>query len=692
MGKIFAPLNNQLNDIFETTLSKLNFMQVDIKGKINEKRLSFAHTLLPLYEAIVNSIHAIEDRKLSAPGLIEVTMIRSNQQSLALEGEEKASPFQDFIIKDNGIGFTKDNFNSFDFAHSTYKSKRGGKGIGRFSWLRAFKKAEIESHFTEDGKWWLRKFNFEPTVKGIEKPSLVQNGEAKFHTEVRLKGLGIDYQKWCNTNLEEIAHKIIEHCFVYFLDENCPRIVINDKKDTIVVNDHFGLFTRGQVKSESIKIRNQSFSIDLVKIYSQRQDNKFHYCAHTREVQNERISSEIPELDNLIVDENNEKFSIAVYVTGKYLDDHVNEERTHIQFPKQTDSDIPYPDEVSLEELRKSVGEIVKKELSPYISKMSEARMDVVKNIINRHPQYKQLLKYKSSELARMRTNLPEADIEVELFKIQQSLDLEVKSEAKEILKFIDNVDEKEDFKKNFSALYDKIIEVGNSKLSEYIIHRKLVLDLLEKHLKKSTDGKFSKEDAVHNLIFPLKSISDDIGFEDHNLWVIDERLSYHKYLASDKRFKQIPPIKSQSADRPDIIIFNQPFAFTSDDKPYGSIVLIEFKRPMRDDYSDKENPITQVNRYAGEIAENDVLDKDGRSLDIRNNTPIYAYIVCDLTKNLRKFAKEAGYKPLPDNDGFFSFNDNYNLYVEIISFDKLVKDSKQRNKVLFEKLNLPSA
>src|SRR5690606_11376566 len=113
---------------------------------------------------------------------------------------------------------------------------------------------------------------------------------------------------------------------------------------------------------------------------------------------------------------------------------------------------------------------------------------------------------------------------------------------------------------------------------------------------------------------------------------------------------------RSQSADRPDIIVFNQPFAFTSDDKPYGSIVLIEFKRPMRDDYSDKENPITQVNRYAGEIAENDVLDKDGRSLDIRNNTPIYAYIVCDLTKNLRKFAKEAGYKPLPDNDGFFSF------------------------------------
>jgi len=120
--------------------------------------------------------------------------------------------------------------------------------------------------------------------------------------------------------------------------------------------------------------------------------------------------------------------------------------------------------------------------------------------------------------------------------------------------------------------------------------------------------------------------------------------------------------------------------------------VIIEFKRPMRDDYTDRENPITQINRYAGEISENEIKDKDGRTMDIKPNTPIYAYIVCDLTKNLRKFAKDAGYKPLPDNDGFFNFNDNYNLYVEIISFDKLLKDSKQRNKVLFDKLNLPTA
>jgi hypothetical protein len=109
----------------------------------------------------------------------------------------------------------------------------------------------------------------------------------------------------------------------------------------------------------------------------------------------------------------------------------------------------------------------------------------------------------------------------------------------------------------------------------------------------------------------------------------------------------------------------------------------------MRDDYNDEENPINQVISYTRELLENQVVDKNGRPFDLRQNTPIYAYIVCDLTAKLRTKAKDAGFNLLPDNDGYFSFNSNYGLYIEIISFDKLIRDSKQRNKALFEKLNL---
>ena len=668
-------------------------MLIDIKGKINEKRLSYANTLLPLFEAIVNSIQAIEEDSATKTGIIEITLIRSKQGKIEFANLTSSPPIVDFIVKDNGVGFTDKNFESFNFAHSTYKEKKGGKGIGRFLWLRAFKKVEIESRFKENDKWHLRNFNFEPTKDGIEKHKVNQvNGTDNRYTTVHLKDLKEDFQKWCNNVSEDIALKIIEHCFVYFLRTDCPIIIIKDGDEQIIVNDLFGVFTKGQVITKSFPIRSENFQINIVKLYSSRVDNKVHFCAHTREVQNEKLSIEIPELDNFLVDEKGEKFSVAVYVSGDYLDEKVNEERTVIQFAKLSEDLIQYPNEVSQEEIIKAAAGLVREEYFQYLNTLSEERFERVKRFVQNHPRYRQLFKYRMTDLKRVPSNLSDDKMEIELFKIQQGLDLEVKKEANDILKFIENIDDKDAFSEKFNMLYDKIIEVGNSKLSEYIIHRKLVLDLLDKHIKRNEEGKFQKEDAVHRLIFPLQNLSDDIGFEEHNLWVIDERLSYHKYLASDKKFKKIEPLKSASTERPDIIVFNKPFAFTNDEKPYGSIVLIEFKRPMRDDYDEKENPISQINRYAGEIVSNDVKDKDNRTFDFRENTPIYAYIICDLTKNLRKFAKDAGYKPLPDNDGFFFFNDNYNLYVEIISFDKLIRDSKQRNKVLFEKLNLPTA
>lgn len=655
-------------------------MQIDIKGKINEKKLSYSNTLLPLFEAIVNSIQAIEEDSATKPGIIEVDIIRSNQGDLKFEGQEKLPDIIDFVIKDNGIGFNEDNYESFNYAHSTYK--KGGKGVGRFTWLRAFNRAEIESRYNINGNWKLRKFSFEPTKRGIEKHTLEDvNGTLERYTVVKLKGLKEDYRKWCNSQSEDIAMKIIEHTFIYFLNSDCPRIFLNDLGNSIIVNDLFFMFTNGQVKNENIKIRNNEFKLSIVKLYNERVDNKIHYCANNREVLIDKLSIDIPELDNFLINDQGNKFSLAVYVEGDYLDQNVNDERTSINFAK---GEVEFLDQTTQEELRRAISELILSEFVEQINHLSEIRLNKVKEFVSQHPRYRQLLKYKPEKLMKIPSTLSEDKMEIEVFKIQQELELDVKKETKRVLKFIDNEDDMEDFDEKHKELYSKIIEVGNAKLSEYVIHRKLVIDLFNKLLKKR-----APEKAVHSLIFPLQTLSDEIGFEDHNLWMLDEKLSYHKYLASDKSFKQIAEVNSESKDRPDILIFNKPFAFANDDKPYQSIVIVEFKRPMRDDYTESENPIQQVNKYAREIIEGEAKDKHQREFDLRPNTPIYAYIVCDLTKKLKAFAKDAGYKLLPSGDGYFSFNDNYNMYVEILSFDKVLKDSKERNRVLFEKLNL---
>jgi hypothetical protein len=657
-------------------------METDVIGKINEKRLGFNNTLLPLFEAIVNSMQAIEERDASSIGLIRVDIKRSGQTLMDLDGAEGASDIIDFEITDDGIGFNEANYESFTYAHSTYK--KGGKGIGRFTWLRAFQKAEITSCYKEKDKWYLRKFNFEATKNGIEDHTHdVLAGDQKFSTTVKLVNLKKEYVKWCNGKTEDIALKIIEHAFIYFLNPSCPRIELNEKgKKPLVVNDLFRVFTKQQVENKDITIRDNKFKLSIVKIFNNKRiDNKIHYCANSREVDSDKISIDIPEFDNFLTDKENNAYSIAIYVEGDFLDENVNEERTVIKFSK---GDIDFPNKTTQEELRRAITEFLQTEYQHQIEDLSDIRLEKVKNFVSGHPRYKQLLKYKADRLKRIPSTYSDERMEIEVFKIQQELELDLKKEAAGMLKFIETEEDTEKFNESHKALYEKIIAVGNSKLSEYVIHRKLVIELFDKLLKKK-----ACEKAIHRLIFPLQTFSDEISFEDHNLWMLDEKLSYHKYLASDKSFKRIEPLDSESTERPDIIIFNRPFAFSSNEKPYDSIVLIEFKRPMRDDYTDDENPITQINKYAREIINSETKDKYDREFNLRPNTPIYAYIVCDLTKKLKAHAEDTGFTLLPDGDGYFFFNSNYNMYIEITSFDRILKNSKASNRVLFEKLNL---
>jgi len=41
-------------------------------------------------------------------------------------------------VTDNGIGLDENNMRSFLQSDSTYRAEKGGKGVGRFAWLKAF--------------------------------------------------------------------------------------------------------------------------------------------------------------------------------------------------------------------------------------------------------------------------------------------------------------------------------------------------------------------------------------------------------------------------------------------------------------------------------------------------------------------------------------------------------------------------
>lgn len=48
-------------------------------------------------------------------------------------------------------------------------------------------------------------------------------------------------------------------------------------------------------------------------------------------------------------------------------------------------------------------------------------------------------------------------------------------------------------------------------------------------------------------------------------------------------------------------------------------------------------------------------------------------------------------YRRTPDGLGAYHYNDALHAYTEILSFDKIRIDAEKRNKVLFDKLGIPS-
>jgi hypothetical protein len=139
-----------------------------------------------------------------------------------------------------------------------------------------------------------------------------------------------------------------------------------------------------------------------------------------------------------------------------------------------------------------------------------------------------------------------------------------------------------------------------------------------------------------------------------------------------------------------DLLIFNNPFAFAELTAPtFGSVVVVEFKRPARDDYTDDENPIAQVYGYVRYIKSGRAKDRQGRPINVPPHLPFYSYIVCDLTPTLKTQAENHDFTIRPDAQGFVHYNKTLGLYTEIVSFEALIDYARKRNAKLFDELGL---
>lgn len=683
---------------YDVNIVEDDIIGFDVVGKVKRTRLYKTQALLPLFEAIVNSIHSIQRMGLSN-GLINISFVRDNTQGNLFEDGLNTNPIKDFIIEDNGEGFNKTNYKSFKNANSILKLDMGGQGIGRFIWLKAFKNVHIESVFKNGDNSIKREFDFQLVDGGIRNPSIQLITTNTRYTIVKLESFSKDYSTYIPTDLEGLSDKILSHILSYLLDKECPIISLKDidNEKSVIIND---LYKKdiNHYKTEKFKIREHDFFIDIYQTEKLASAHEVSYCADNRVVYKKPLSKEIPDLNRIIKFENKE-FYIQAYLKSKYLNEIVDETRSTLAFP-MIDGEGIFPDMIGEKELNECLFSSITNGIDSFIKEVRENKVNRIKEYITKKaPQYRFLFKYKLKDLEKLPI-LSDEKLEIELFKLQHDLEVETKKEGVRIFKKIKTVKDFEDYQLTYDAYIEKVIDVGNTNLSKYILHRKTVIDILKKSLKPDEFGRFALENTLHKLIFPLRSTSDDLNYEDHNLWLIDERLSYHTYIASDKPFTQMNKtvINSNSEDRPDIVIFNDYFdnrfaLSETSTNPFSSVVIVEFKRPMRNDYpEDEDNPIEQVFRYISEIKSNKKKLKDERYFQKIDDMPFYCYIVCDITPKIESVMNTHDYTQTNDGMGYFGYNKNYKAYVELISYDKLLEDAQKRNKILFDKLNLPSS
>jgi hypothetical protein len=678
----------------------------NLKNRVSKLHLPKTKPLFPLFEVISNSIHAIEEKKAKYNskliGKILIRVVRAGGEGLLLEVSDiEKYPIISLHVMDNGIGLDEENYISFQEFDSEHKSSIGGKGIGRLLCLKAFQKMTIDSIYLEGGKYLSRKFEYKKSKDGFDNyEGGVESQKTNTGTSVNLVNFIDEYQKQCPNSIIEIAREIITHFQLYFIQKKEPNIIIKNQDNSEVgLTNLFNNEFENKILTQDFLVDETKFTIFISKSYKAK-SHKIHFCAHERSVKEEGLSRFINDLKFIIKETaESEPYYFQVFIVSDFLNNNVNDERTSFNFSIEEDTEeLDFP-EITLTKIRRNSLLALEELLKDFLTKKRKEKLDSYLPIIEReYPNYHNVINHNREKVERLPSGLSKNELDIKLYEIESQWKIRVKEEGLEVL------EKKKDITSlnHYKELYDKFLtefnEIGQSELARYIVHRRSVIDLLDRLIELNTENKFEDEDILHSLFFPIRETNHTVSSDKQNLWLLDERLTFNSLLASDKLFKQIGALNSSSSDRMDLIIkkdevFENATLFSENKTPFESFTIVEFKRPGRDNYKHGDptkDPVSQVRKYIRETIDGKTK-KRGRTIEAKYNTPFYCYIVADITPTLKFILDEESFTPTADGLGYFRFYDTIisKAYIEVMPFAKVINDAKQRNKILFDKLNL---
>lgn len=664
---------------------------INIKRAVENIRASTT-VYTPVVETIVNAIQAIDEAGRT-DGRVSIRAQRSSQTELDGSLPEVSS----FEVEDNGIGFTDVHRNSFDTLYTDLRINEGGKGFGRFTGLKYFEDLHVKSVYRDGSDFKARNFSMGKGNDIVVHEKVTMSEKREPGTVVTLSVLkkGRSFDK----KLPTIARNLVERLLPYFITQNyvCPKIVLSEQggSDAIRLNDFVSNELSAVIreigvepKTFTLKASNteEEFLVRVFKLYAPRnQKSRISLVAHKREVSGSAIQKYIPEFEDEFYEKDSRgeidlerNYIIKAYVFGPYLDRNVSLERGGFEFQMESDLILG----IAQAEIERAAAAIAKEAVGADITLRQEKKREHVQSYVDEEaPWHKAILD--KIDLSGMPYNPTDEEIETRLQKEKFAQEIEIKRDVAKLLA-----------ESNFESVKESVLEIvsrisGTSKndLIHYIALRRKILDIFGKSLEVDGTGAYSSEGVVHDIIFPRKGNTEITSFDDHNLWIVDERLNFTTYVSSDV------PLDGKNTERPDLLVYNKRVLFRGDNEASNPITIFEFKKPQRDDFvnpSSQEDPVQQIVRYVNNIRDGKYTTPEGRKMLVAENTPFYGYVVCDLTRKVEAWLeREKDFKPMPDRLGWFQWMGNINLYIEVISWDKVLKDAKMRNQIFFQKLGI---
>lgn len=648
------------------------------------KPTNVAGALQPLFEAVSNAIHSTQKRfgdAVARDGKVTVTVFTNRSKRNVWAS-----------VEDNGEGLNEENWDSFTTTDTDNKIEIGGKGVGRLLWLDCFQKITVDSIFREGEGLKRRQFKFvlaleDQIVDEVVEP-VQSDAESMFH--VKFEGVRDNgyLQRFPGRDAFVFQH-LTSHFLPVFIGGNSPLVTVHVGDETRVFPDAIKDIVHR--RAPELKLETEDYGIlhltmmecDKVASSDLKGNHFIHFIAHDRTVHSQAIDGKL----GLKYFGSGEDRVFHAILTGEFLDKNVNQERTAFNFEdaviEKIVSDVCIPHVEGflaepLSALRSEQRELIEVIAATYPSvafgDAKELQEKVPSGELSRDALY--------GHLARERFRRDERQAE----KIRAVL-----SRLKNTT--VDAITLATSIKEASAALED----AEQRSLAEYVVRRKVVLDFIEILLEKvrddTLDSSYEREDILHSFICPVRvnNVSDGRTRRiepstSHDLWIIDERLTFAEYFSSDVEFKALTEA-FDSEERADVLIFDYVHGLRQTDEP-SKVLLVEFKRPGRTNYADGENPQLQIERYVRQLQGGRLTDVRGRPVKLDNNTIFYCYIVADIIGRLDEWTFT--WQRTADGRGrLYRPNGGFQGSIELMGWDALIEDARARNKSFFERAGI---